>query len=766
MQPHKDIFFLLKCIFSCVDHPNQIPNKSRQFDLFSLFFGDEFDNVTLPEAEKQNITSADLTHSAPLAQSSNSSASDSIFDAIRAGLKYIERNDDTLETILDNTVKNSTTTTTTTALPVSQKESELSFLDILLGDDDDDEDEEELNKAQSVWSPTTSTTEKLKEDFLSTIANVRRNEHPIDLRQRYNNSEIGHVSDMRERIAHTTQIVPTSTKFSEPTSYENTYPASTEHFETDTPTSISDVWDTSDTTVWDTSTFDSTIYDTSTLSTLDWSTNFENISTVTDNSIENVSTEQTKHLTANPEESTPIVTKEDTTVTVKEPTIAHTKKKPTKPLLSETSTNSYINDLNELLRHNLPVNDIKISSGVKIHETVVAVRPKLNITTTTENIFSAFLDGISEIFGEKNESFNKPDKNNKNNTNILNSTVKPTLSKINTMKRLTVPPKLNDTTTTVSITSTTVSKTTPMPPTAAPRPPSAAPSSSPLTPQAPLNKPLLFNSNPSILEADLNYDYGEPTLPPSLPNLKIIPFLPADAVQNNRNTEFNKPTGAYPISTENFKNAYNQKPLEVVALTLGENEYSKESKTGQFELFGVDDKVPSDAYSRNNEPPEFSSYSSDTTGFPHDQLFHLPSGVNLEHDGYDHTSYPSITESYNQVVDSSYANFGGSPDYHYNTYKIPLDKHIVLPEKFGSALKYTGQPQQQHYDETGTIENSYGIVPSFEKFATIYPENKSYSKISTINPVFDRNNQFSPPSKTEGNFKDNCFKSRMYLNYY
>lgn len=42
---------------------------------------------------------------------------------------------------------------------------------------------------------------------------------------------------------------------------------------------------------------------------------------------------------------------------------------------------------------------------------------------------------------------------------------------------------------------------------------------------------VVIDSNPSILETDLSYDYSEPTLPPSLPNLKIIPFLPTDAVK-------------------------------------------------------------------------------------------------------------------------------------------------------------------------------------------------------------------------------------------
>jgi len=41
---------------------------------------------------------------------------------------------------------------------------------------------------------------------------------------------------------------------------------------------------------------------------------------------------------------------------------------------------------------------------------------------------------------------------------------------------------------------------------------------------------MVIKTNPSILEAEPLDTNGEPTLPPSLPNLKIIPFLPTDAV--------------------------------------------------------------------------------------------------------------------------------------------------------------------------------------------------------------------------------------------
>ncbi|XP_068150617.1 mucin-4 [Drosophila tropicalis] len=53
------------------------------------------------------------------------------------------------------------------------------------------------------------------------------------------------------------------------------------------------------------------------------------------------------------------------------------------------------------------------------------------------------------------------------------------------------------------------------------------------------SKPLIIKTNPSILEAEPLDERAEPTLPPSLPNLKIIPFLPADAVDTNPTTNQN-----------------------------------------------------------------------------------------------------------------------------------------------------------------------------------------------------------------------------------
>lgn len=69
-----------------------------------------------------------------------------------------------------------------------------------------------------------------------------------------------------------------------------------------------------------------------------------------------------------------------------------------------------------------------------------------------------------------------------------------------------------------------------------------------------MRPPVIIDSNPSILESDLNYDYSEPTLPPSLPNLKIIPFLPTDAVKPSE--PFSRQKGNY-VTNNNQNNINN-----------------------------------------------------------------------------------------------------------------------------------------------------------------------------------------------------------------
>lgn len=251
------------------------------------------------------------------------------------------------------------------------------------------------------------------------------------------------------------------------------------------------------------------------------------------------------------------------------------------------------------------------------------------------------------------------------------------------------------------------------------------------------SKPSPIGSNPSILDSDLNYDYGDqPTLPPSLPNLKIIPFLPTDAVRKDSvnvkpNYDYypNNPT-SYPVLTENYDNPF-----------LSSD--NLQNQNTEFTAFEVDESEANvkDTFNRNNENPDFNSYSIESTGYSNDPVFGLPNTNGKS----DYDQYPSITEkpSVDQAIISKY------PDY--SKYSVNYDYDSFDPEKRVDANKYVPGSYEAI---DGHEYNIQGRNPSFDQFVTEYPERRVYSKIefSTSNPLFgfNGNNKFSPPSETEG----------------
>lgn len=148
------------------------------------------------------------------------------------------------------------------------------------------------------------------------------------------------------------------------------------------------------------------------------------------------------------------------------------------------------------------------------------------------------------------------------------TTSKPTTPKITTPKPTTPKPSTTKTTTPKSSSakpalppkSTTQRPTTPIPSTPAPTTTTTSTTSTTTKPTLRTTskskfkpkpkpyvtstpKPLVIETNPSILEAEPLDINGEPTLPPSLPNLKIIPFLPTDAVDTVPKEQY--PTNFY-----------------------------------------------------------------------------------------------------------------------------------------------------------------------------------------------------------------------------
>ncbi|XP_050741256.1 proteoglycan 4 isoform X2 [Drosophila biarmipes] len=100
------------------------------------------------------------------------------------------------------------------------------------------------------------------------------------------------------------------------------------------------------------------------------------------------------------------------------------------------------------------------------------------------------------------------------------TTPRPSTPKPTTQRPTTTSPPSSKPKTTTTTTTTTTERTT--------LKPKFRPKPKPFLASTP--NPLEIKTNPSILEAEPLDTNGEPTLPPSLPNLKIIPFLPTDAV--------------------------------------------------------------------------------------------------------------------------------------------------------------------------------------------------------------------------------------------
>uniref|UniRef100_A0A182MRZ4 VWFC domain-containing protein n=1 Tax=Anopheles culicifacies TaxID=139723 RepID=A0A182MRZ4_9DIPT len=245
---------------------------------------------------------------------------------------------------------------------------------------------------------------------------------------------------------------------------------------------------------------------------------------------------------------------------------------------------------------------------------------------------------------------------------------------------------------------------------------------------------------PSILESDLGLDYDEPTLPPSLPNLKIIPFLPADAVKKN---EPPKPAKIVPPTYTYFKNHPNNYPIV-------NDPYETPTVYGMSNEHEI--LHPGLTYKAPGKPMTEYEYSYDPA-----------------------INYPALTESYDVDAKNGY----------YNT-KVIRDKYDTVDEMdydydTDTIHKYSEHPQKQDLFKNELkkfIPTKYEVpqegtyVPVYDKYGVGYPEKNVYytnhkelayggaklDKIqsSTDNPLFRIDGTdmsgFSPPTKTEGGF--------------
>ncbi|XP_053692531.1 uncharacterized protein LOC128740980 [Sabethes cyaneus] len=244
------------------------------------------------------------------------------------------------------------------------------------------------------------------------------------------------------------------------------------------------------------------------------------------------------------------------------------------------------------------------------------------------------------------------------------------------------------------------------------------------------------SSIPSILESDISLDYGEPTLPPSLPNLKIIPFLPADAVKKND----------APIPMAAPYDFYKPNPTNYPVIGEGYEPYGVLS---DHELHpGVPFKPPKYDY----------SYESPLT-YPA-----LTENYDIESKSNQYNAKIGIRNKYDTINDPDY-------DYADTDALAKYDIHSKQ-ELFKNELKKF-IPAKYEAPQEGTY------VPVYDKYGVGYPEKNIYysnhkekyepvvysakpAEVSTEHALFRLEEKpvpslaagsgFSPPTKTEGGF--------------
>lgn len=263
----------------------------------------------------------------------------------------------------------------------------------------------------------------------------------------------------------------------------------------------------------------------------------------------------------------------------------------------------------------------------------------------------------------------------------------------------------------------------------------------PAKPHHRIEKPVIIDSNPSILDVDINYDYDEPTLPPSLPNLKIIPFLPTDAVKVIPKGGSGGP--------DKHKYEYYQPPL----LIENKPQPPPPSYLDKYPVYSVDstidDRIDYDVYKPEHEnkgpppPPYGSAFSSAGNKVMPSVSVNVNSKIDFEM--FDHTAYPPITKDPHSVDKNTVDRYPYDNTYDYDTYNLPPPQKI-RPNFDLKKNNVDINSQRPPVSSQGYHVPEFVTLPNIElKNAAAFIE----AEHKTENPI--NKNQFSPPNRTEGN---------------
>lgn len=277
------------------------------------------------------------------------------------------------------------------------------------------------------------------------------------------------------------------------------------------------------------------------------------------------------------------------------------------------------------------------------------------------------------------------------------------------------------------------------------------------------------NSNPSILETDLSYDYSEPTLPPSLPNLKIIPFLPTDAVKNiiHKNDAYKSNYNYYQTNPNKYANH--------------EEVITENSAISPFNIKPSADKYPNYSGSVADDRIDYDTYKAPSHGTDSLDYIYAISGDGGVGGGSG--SGNMIQPSSFQLSVNSKLDYG-SPQKAPGVIKVPsvVNKNLTVkpplppfePEHEYGLYNSPPKPQlplENSYNEYSvngpfSPEHNYNVP----HFVTMPPLKESpHRPITNKDTVFSYSykNKFIPPAKTEGEYFDgikwiliikNCFR--------
>lgn len=288
---------------------------------------------------------------------------------------------------------------------------------------------------------------------------------------------------------------------------------------------------------------------------------------------------------------------------------------------------------------------------------------------------------------------------------ITTQTATPTTMSSTTTKR----------TTTTSVTSTTVEPTT------------RKPSATIHTTKAPerrtaTSKPIIA-SNPPILDSD--FDYSEPTLPPSLPNLKIIPFLPTDAVKNINLRDRNKIIKSRPGQHGSPYSSGILRP-------------DSQSAYSPFNLKSTTHKYPPYVAQPADDRIDYDTYKPTDSGDQGSVDFENVYAIQSKPSGF-------ASEEIDEKLDYSIYNHKPPKIPFVSTTKKPIVNKVPL-ESYG-PLSY--------HEDSETDDAPYGPLsyPGSEIFSTEldYGHEDEAVKPPIASFGYTGKSKFTPPTKTEGN---------------